>query len=45
MPAGVSSLSHDMETEVFHSLVKELNEKLGLKLDPTPNLDREVEVG
>ena len=45
MPAGVSSLSHDMETEVFHSLVKELNDKLGLKLDPTTNLDREVEVG
>ena len=45
LPAGVSSLSHDMETEVFHSLVKELNDKLGLKLDPTTNLDREVEVG
>ena len=27
------------------SLVKELNDRLGLQLDPTPNLCREVEVG
>ena len=44
LPAGVLSLSKSDESCLILLLVKELNDRLGLQLDPTPNLCREVEV-
>ena len=45
LPAGVLPLSKSDESCLILLLVKELNDRLGLQLDPTPNLCREVEVG
>ena len=45
LPAGVPPLSPDDEKSIIFSLILDLNERLGLKLDPTPNLSREVEAG
>ena len=41
LPSSMKALTNEMEAEVLHSLIKELNSKLGLKLDPS--LNRELE--
>ena len=41
LPAGVPPVPTEDEMSIIHSLILELNDRLGLQLDPTPNLYRE----
>ena len=45
LPCSLEPISSETEAAVLHSLILELNNKLGLKLDPLPDLSRVVDVG
>ena len=43
LPTSAQAISQEMEATVLYSLISDLNSKLGLRLDPCPSLNREVD--